>query len=161
MTHATWRNLFGANRFRVVMRRLGERGASTIFVVGMVVVLFAVAGLAIDGGRVLNGKDRAYDVAEQAARAGANQLDIGAVRAAGGGRVLIDESAARNAAAAFVGSVPGYSVESISTSPTQVTVQVRGTVHSVLLSLAGFSTFVVRGDATASPVTGITSGVIP
>jgi Flp pilus assembly protein TadG len=150
-------------RLRLLLRgrRATERGASTIFVIGMVAVLFAVAGLAIDGGRVLNGKDRAYDVAEQAARAGANQLDIAAVRSAGGGQVRIDETAARNAAAAFVASVPGYSVEGIATSPTQVTVRVRGTVNSVLLSLAGFSTFTVRGDATASPVTGITSGAIP
>jgi Flp pilus assembly protein TadG len=127
----------------------------------MVVILFAVAGMAIDGGRVLNAKDRAYDIAEQAARAGANRIDLAAVRAAGGGRVELDEVAARNAAAAFVGAVPGYSVDTISTTPTQVTVRVRANVNTVLLSLAGFSTFVVQGDATASPVTGITTGVLP
>ncbi len=142
-------------------RPVGDRGASTIFVVGMVLVLFAVAGLAIDGGRVLNGKDRAYDIAEQAARAGANRIDITEVRAAGGGRVLVDEAAARNAAVSFVSAVPGYSLEAVSTTPTQVTVRVRGTVRSILLGLAGFNSFDVVGEATAAPVTGITTGVVP
>ena len=53
-----------------------ERGTATAFVVGFAVVLLACAGLVIDGGSALNARMTLADDVEQAARAGAQEIDI-------------------------------------------------------------------------------------
>ena len=66
-------------------RRLrGARGAANaLIIVAMTGVMLLAAGLAFDGSRVLAARREAVDVARQAARAGAQAVDIGAVRAGG------------------------------------------------------------------------------
>jgi Flp pilus assembly protein TadG len=133
-----------------------ERGSATIFVVGFAVVLLAGAGLAIDGGRAINARDKATDVAEQAARAGADQVDNRALRA--GGVVVLDQGAARVRADSFVLDA-GY-VPTTSTSANTVTVRTSATYRTALLGIIGINSIEVSGIATASPVTGI-NGVTP
>ena len=65
-------------------RLRGARGAANaLIIVGMTGVMLLAAGLAFDGSRVLAARREAVDVARQAARAGAQAVDIGAVRAGG------------------------------------------------------------------------------
>jgi Flp pilus assembly protein TadG len=125
-------------------------------VVGFAVVLFAGAGLAIDGGRAINARDKATDVAEQAARAGANQLDQGSLR--DDGLVVLDQGAARARADSFVTSA-GY-LPSTATSANTVTVRASATYRTALLGIIGLNSIDVSGIATASTVTGI-NGAIP
>lgn len=137
-----------------------DRGAATVFVIGMALVLFGVAGLAIDGGKVINEKDKAFDVAEQAARAGANQIALGPLRS--GGVVVIDSQAARSAAASFVSSTSTYQLDgSPAVNGNQVTVAVTKQISTNLLGLFGFGNFTIHAQATASPVTGIGAGGPP
>ena len=137
--------------------RLAERGSATIFVVAFSMVLFAGAGLAIDGGRIINERDKATDVAEQAARAGADQLDQGALRDLQ--IIRLDRPAAETRADAFVRKA-GYAPDVRSTGRT-VTVSASTTYHTVLLSIVGTNAVEVTGTATASQATEATNGAPP
>lgn len=138
----------------------GDRGSAALFFLLMTVVLLAVAGLAIDGGSVINAKDRAYDVSEQAARAAANRIDVGTLRA--NGQVVLDRGSAGQAAANFVAGT-GYTFEGVSFGAGQsVTVTVSKSERTTLLGLVpGLGQFTVTGSATAAPVTGINGGTGP
>jgi len=130
-----------------------ERGSATIFVVGFALMLFACAGLAIDGGRAINARDKATDVAEQAARAGADQLDKRLLR--NGGAVVLDQGAARARAGAFVASA-NYEVTPLTavTTVNSVTVRVSTTSETALLGIVGINSIDVSGVATSSPAAG-------
>ena len=128
----------------------------SVFVIGLSLVLFGVAGLAIDGGRVINAKDRAFDVA---ARSGANQIDVPTLRKSG--QVVLRPDTARTAAADYVGRYSGYTLDGpIGTTATTVTVSLRATVPTTLLSLVHIDSIDIAGTATASAVTGI-NGAVP
>ncbi|MBS3939868.1 MAG: hypothetical protein KG028_02800, partial [Actinobacteria bacterium] len=62
-----------------VAPRQGEDGAVSILVVGLATALLMVAGLLYDGGQILSARREAFAVADNAARAGAQALDIGAL----------------------------------------------------------------------------------
>jgi hypothetical protein len=66
-------------------RRRGgvERGSAALFVAIFAPAMIFMAGLVIDGGAALEAKQRASDIAEQAARAGASQCDVALLRSAG------------------------------------------------------------------------------
>lgn len=132
----------------------GDEGAVSVFVLALVVVLMIVAGLVVDGGRAVNARAAAFDAAEQAARAGANQLDAGTLRAAG--EVVLDPAAAQAAAVDNL-VARGYDAArvTVTTTGTEVTVAVREDVPTVLLSLAFISSFEVEGVATARAAAGI------
>lgn len=132
----------------------GDRGSASVFVIGMIVVLMVVAGLVVDGGRAINARARVLDDAEQAARAGANQLDVGTLRATG--EVRIDPGAADAAARDFL-RVRGYGAGDVQVTAdtAQVTVQVSDTVPTALLSLIFINEFDVTGGAGARAAVGI------
>jgi Flp pilus assembly protein TadG len=74
-----------------------DRGSVSVFLVVFAIAALALAGLIVDGGTILNTEERAADIAQQAARAGADQLNIQQLRA---GTVAVD--AATGCAAANV-----------------------------------------------------------
>ncbi len=140
-------------------RRGRDAGAMSVFVIGMSLVLFGVAGLAIDVGRVINARDRAYDVAEQAARKGADQINVTTLRVSG--VVVLDQGQAGAAARSYVSSNSGYSLDGpITTTATTVTVPLKATLPTSLLSLVGINDLDIKASATASAVTGI-NGAAP
>ncbi len=55
----------------------------SVFTVLFSVVVFLLAGLLVDGGSAINARLRANDIAEQAARAGADQIDVDHLRDTG------------------------------------------------------------------------------
>ena len=141
------------------MRRLDalpedrERGSLTLMLAVLMVVLLALAGLVIDGGRKLNQSSRAYAIAEEAARAGAGLVDTSAAYRSG--RLVIDEAAALAAARAYLADA-GYtgSVSPAGTQRIRVTVTV--TQPTLVLSLIGVDSMTSKGSAVASLVTGVT-----
>ncbi len=145
----------GTLRGRVArLRRRRDGGSMSVFVIGLAAVLFGVAGLAIDGGRVINARDRAYDVAEQAARAGANQINVETLRQ--NGTVVLDQGAAQSAARAYVLKNSGYTITGGSGSTaTTVTVALKATIPTTLLSIVNISSLNIEASATASAVSGI------
>ena len=58
-----------------------ERGSVAVFTVVFAVAVVFLAALIVDGGIAMNAKERAADIAEQAARAAAGDIDIAGLRA--------------------------------------------------------------------------------
>jgi Flp pilus assembly protein TadG len=79
-----------------VRRRTGDHGTITAFVAVLALALVMVAGLVYDGGQVLATQAKVRDIAGSAARAGAQEIDIDALRATGS--VIIDPARAEAAA---------------------------------------------------------------
>lgn len=137
-------------------RLAGDRGSASVFVLGLIVVLMAVAGLVVDGGRAVNARAEIMDDAEQAARAGANRVDDAVLRS--GGPVVLNQAAAAQAAADFLvarGYDPGR--VTASTNEAEVTVSVTDDVPTTLLSLIFIDSFEVAGSAVARAAVGITT----
>ncbi|WP_432887896.1 pilus assembly protein TadG-related protein [Kribbella sp. CA-245084] len=133
------------------MRRRSEHGSATIFLLGFATVLLVGAGLVIDGGLALNGRQRIADDAEQASRYGANAIDEASLR--GQGQVVVDTDAAVARATSFMAD-KGYRNISVSVDGDKVTTSAEGSVDTALLSLVGINSFTVRGEATAEAVEG-------
>ena len=71
-----------------------ERGSVTVFVVIFTIALVFVAGLVFDGGQILAARREASNVAESAARAGAQAIDEGELRRSG--QIRLDPLNARD-----------------------------------------------------------------
>ncbi len=140
------------------MRRLrrtrSERGAASVFVVGMSVMLFVCAGLVVDGGLAINARMKVADDAEQASRIGADTLDLDALRS-DQGVIRIDEVEAGQRAAAFL-AARGYAGNqyTVVVDFDSVTVTVRDTVDSMILQIVSIPRFDVAASATSTPQTG-------
>ena len=65
------------------IHRLDDRGAVTTWFVVMTIPMLLMAGLVFDGGRVLSERRESLDVAQNAARAGAQAVDLTALRSGG------------------------------------------------------------------------------
>lgn len=131
-----------------------QGGSITLPIVILTPALLLVAGLVIDGGNALTARQRAANEAESAARAGAAEVSIDAIRR---GDFTIDQAAAERAALAFVaatGDVAGAG--DVTTTARTVTVTVHATSTSYLLGVIGLSTFRVEGTATAESQRGVT-----
>lgn len=81
-------------------QRRGERGSVSILIAVLGVAFVVVAGLAIDGGRKLGALAEARDLADGAARAAAQQVDLAAYHATGA--VQLDPTAASRAATRYL-----------------------------------------------------------
>lgn len=126
--------------------RRGERGTATAFVVGMAVVLLACAGLVVDGGTALNARMRLADDVEQAARAGAQQIDQDALR--GSGVLRLDTAAATARSQGYISGL-GYTNAGVQVNGDEITVAARDVVSTKLLTLIGINSFDVSANATA------------
>ncbi|WP_239341607.1 pilus assembly protein TadG-related protein [Frankia sp. CiP3] len=129
----------------------GDAGVVTAFTVVFVTALILVAGLVLDGGLALAAKVRAIHTAEEAARAGAQAVDLAGYRA--DGHVRLDPAGARQRAQAFLAAA-GVAGTVVVTG-TRVTVTVHATVPTQLLSLAGLDRLEVSGVGAAEAVRGI------
>lgn len=87
------------DRAPVITSQAGSISTSVPLLVLTVVVL---VGFVFDGGNAITAQRRAVNLAEQAARAAAERLDIGALRSRGSYR--LDPTAARAAAAGYLAS---------------------------------------------------------
>ena len=72
-----------------------ERGAISTFLAVIALAMLMAAGLAIDGGRKVNALLEASHLADNAARAGAQAVDLDTLRTNGDLRLLPDQAAAR------------------------------------------------------------------
>jgi Flp pilus assembly protein TadG len=130
----------------------------TAFVVIFAVALVFVSGLVLDGGRVLASKREANNLAESAARAGAQAISDDAVRR--GSPVILDGPAAETAACAFLGRAGQQCGGGtfVRTDGNEVTVTVRSSVDLLLLPV-GTQTFSVdRSACVVRGITNVTSG---
>ena len=126
--------------------RARDRGSITAFVVVITMTIMACAGLAVDGARVVGAKVAAADHAENAARAGAQEVT--ALRE--GGPPRLDPARARASAEAYLAD-QGVSGE-VSATAQRITVTVRATVATTLLRLVGISAKTVTATRSSEPV---------
>ncbi len=138
--------LFPADRPR-------EQGGLSIFVAICVMALVALLGLIVDGGGKLKASERADAIAQEAARAGGEQIDAG--RAIPGNGIVVDPAAAHDAAvrylqqAGFKGSYNIYPAD----GGRELVVDLSSTYQSIW----GLGDMPVRGHATAALVYGVTA----
>ncbi|MBT0772251.1 hypothetical protein KIH74_25120 [Kineosporia sp. J2-2] len=141
-------------------RRRDDSGQATVFVVAFAVVLLVLAGLVVDGGLAINARQRVTDDVEQAARAGAREIQVDTLRA--DGTVLVDPDAAQAAAARFL-AARDYPASGVSITADTGHVAVRATIEqkTALLSLIFFNSFTVTAQGQARPAVGITGEGLP
>jgi Flp pilus assembly protein TadG len=144
------------------VRASGERGSFTFAVIFWALMAMMLAGLVVDGGLSITERQRAGDIAEQAARAGAEQLDQALLRR---GVFQIDQGAACNQvnAVGIASGLPsgaaacdGFGQTTLPSGqvvPT-ITVKVTITYTPILIGLVYAGNFVASTDATAHPQPG-------
>lgn len=132
-------------------RRRDDRGQVTAFIVIFTAAVVMFAGLVLDGGLALSAKVRAIDEAQEAARAGAQALDLAAYRRDGTVRLVPGQ--ARTLAQRYLATTGDTCVVTVTVDTVTVTV----TAHqrTQLLTVLGLHTLTVTGTGSAHPVRGI------
>lgn len=122
-----------------------EDGMVTAFTIVIVIALMVFVGLAYDGGRALDGRVKALNEAQEAARAGAQALNLGALRA--GGTAVLDPEAAVSAAKAYLAGTGDTGT--VDVAGTTVTVSVTHIQPTVFLGMAGVGAITAHVTASA------------
>lgn len=132
-----------------------ERGEVSELVIVLVVSLFLIAGLVIDGGAKLTATSIASSTAQEAARAGAQPLDA---LPSGGGTAHISSSQAAAAAQSYLSAAGAQgSVRIIDSTTIEVTVS--STEPTVFLGLIGIHSLTATRTARVDLIHGQTTEV--
>jgi Flp pilus assembly protein TadG len=137
-----------------------ERGSMSVVVVLWALVITMVAALVIDGGLAISQRERAADIADQAARAEAQNVDEGTLRDSGQAQILPDDCGralaylATAAASVHYGkaAIDGCALSDDAPGNT-VTVTVHLTYSPFVFDLFG-GTITVTETGTATAATG-------
>lgn len=129
----------------------GDKGLVTVFVVLMATVVVMFGGLVLDGGLALAAKVRAIGEAQEAARSGAQAIDLAAYRRDGSLRLVPAQASQR--ARTYLSATGDESTVRATADSVTVTV----TVHqgTQLLQLLGVGTLSVTATGSAHPVRGV------
>lgn len=141
---------------RVQQLRNDDSGRVTGFVVIVVTAALLFAGLVLDGGLALAAKVRAIGEAQEAARAGAQEIDLAAYRASNSLRLVPERASA--AAHDYLAAAGHTGTVSVAGNTVDVTVTISQPTQ--LLGLTGIGSITVTGTGRAEPRRGI-SGVLP
>lgn len=133
----------------------GDRGSIAPAIPIIALFLFLLAGLVIDSSRLLNARGRAVAYAEEAARAGGQQIDLGS------DAVRLDPDEAARAVADFcavaaAGDGHLATCRATTVSATQVTVDTTFVIPTGLLGIIGVHQLTARGEGEATSQQGIT-----
>ncbi|WP_150253148.1 pilus assembly protein TadG-related protein [Nocardiopsis deserti] len=123
-----------------------DRGQATAFLVIMATALLLLVALVFDVGAALRERNRNLQLAQEAARAGAQQIDLAAYRA--DGTVTLDPTAATTAANTFLADAGVRGTATVNGDVVTVTAQSTYTFR--LLPLAART---ASGTASATPLT--------
>lgn len=127
----------------------GDEGRVTAFVVVAMAGLLLVAGLVLDGGLALAARSRVIGIAEEAARAGSQQLDLVGYRA--GRPLTLDVGAATAAARDYLAAAGVTGTVTVTTAPAEVVVTATTTAQPQLLDSIGIGPFELTGTGAARP----------
>ena len=135
----------------------GQLGSISTSVPLLVLTVLVLVGFAFDSGNAITAHRRAVNLAEQAARAGAQRLDIAALRSRGAFR--LDRPAAQRAAAAYLASTGNHGRVQLGRDEDgdYVQVTVSWSQPAVFASLLGRSRFTGTGTARAHNCHGLTT----
>lgn len=153
-------------RTAAARRQRADRGSVAVFTVVFAVAVVALTALIVDGGVALNARERAADIAGQAARAAASNIDIVALRTTGRPSIgpgacaaagLLVASYAR-ADSSGVDRVDSVAIDSCSAPPGSETATVRVEVVTAPLVGGIFGSADEFATQSATAQCGITEG---
>lgn len=124
-----------------------QHGRVTAFVVVLTTACLLFAGLVLDGGLALAAKTRAIGQAQEAARAGAQELDLTTYRTTGVFR--LDPTHAQLAAQRYLSTIHATGAVTVTGNTVAVTVTTRAPTQ--LLGLLGIHEITVTGHGRAEP----------
>ncbi|WP_067889782.1 pilus assembly protein TadG-related protein [Actinomadura chibensis] len=133
-------------------RRRSDAGSYSLLAIVLGFIFLLLVGMVYDLGGKLRAGQRAGNLAEEAARAGAGQIDRDG--AYSGGRLVVDRAAAVRASRAYLAAA-GESGSVTPVGATRIRVTVTVTQPTVLLSMIGVGPTRVTRTATADLLTGI------
>jgi len=126
-----------------------DRGSISIWLATSSFVMLVLVGLAVDLGGQVHAKERAHDVAAEAARTAGEQLR--AAPAVEGRFVAVDTANARQAALQYLDAAGVNGTVDI-TNGTTITVRVTDTYNPTFLGAIGINHLTVTAEASARPV---------
>ena len=126
-------------------RSRDERGSVTLFYVMGAIGMIVILGLALDLSGMVFAKQRAYDVAAQAARAGAEAVQTDSIMT--GQQLVIDSGKASAAASNYIAG--SGMTGSVSVSATAVDVTTRYAWSPQILGQFGIGAHEFEGHASA------------
>ncbi len=134
-----------------------DRGTVAMFTTIFALFVIVLAGLLVDGGLAIHARQRAADIAEQGARAAADDVDVNHLRQTGRARIADPRAAcarAQRLIAAYpeVTGRPRCQIEGLQTAHVAVQIKVRLQLLSIM---PGFGDFTMTSAASAHPQEGI------
>ena len=132
----------------------GDSGQVTVLVLGLSLVAFAVAGLAVDGTRAFLLRRTLQNAADGASLAGASEIDTTFYYGSGGRRISLDDAAARQTAARWLGLRGIRARASIEARADSVRVVLRSEMPTSFLGLVGIDSVSVAAVSHSAPVPG-------
>lgn len=126
-----------------------EHGSISIWMLNASFAMTILVGLAVDLGGQVHARQRAHDVAAEAARAGGQQVQ--AAPAIEGRSIGVDTVRARTAAKQYL-TAAGVTGTVKVTGGDTVTVNVTDTYSPTFLSIIGIGDLTVTAEASARPV---------
>ncbi|MBV7249280.1 TadE/TadG family type IV pilus assembly protein [Streptomyces sp. MW-W600-10] len=132
-------------RFRAAQR---DRGGVELFMPIMALACFVILGLVVDGTGALNANSDATYQAQEAARAGAQQIDPG--QAITGEAIVVDPDAAAAAAQDYLAASGLDGSVTVSGDGKSISVTVTGSYEPLFASLIGFDALPVTGEGKAT-----------
>lgn len=128
-----------------------DDGSLTVFTTIVLGTLMLFAAVSLDFGAALNAKIRALHAASEAARMGAQQLDIPALHS---GRIrVLNPMQAAAAARRFLAT--SGTTGTVAATATSVKVYATARQRTWILPIVGIDSVALTADATASPETAV------
>lgn len=131
-----------------------EAGQISVMALGLALITFAVAGLAVDGTKAFLLRRTLQNAADAAALAGSGGLDAESYYSSGGRRVELDPEVARRTALDLLNGRGLEGQVSIDAEAAGVQVTLRSEARTTFLSLVGIRSLPVAVVARAEPVAG-------
>lgn len=128
--------------------RHDERGSVSVWAVLIVAAFTLVVGISVDLVGQVAAKQRANDVAGQAARIAGERADTNALMA-GTGKVVVNPQQARRAALDYIVGADMTGAATIEAGGTQLVITTTATYRPVFLTSVGIGPLTVTGTATA------------
>lgn len=130
----------------MTQRTRDERGSISLWMVTASFVMMMLVGLAVDLGGQVHAKQRAHNIAAEAARTGGEQIE--AAPAIEGRYVSVDITAARTAAEQYLAAAGVDGTVTVTGGDT-IHVAVTDTYTPTFLSFIGIGDLTVTSDASA------------
>jgi Flp pilus assembly protein TadG len=133
-----------------------ERGSISLYFAITAIAALVMAGLVVDGGAALATRERAADLATQAARAGADALTPSSLRSGLPTGLTADPANATQAADSILAD--GGATGQVTVDGDTVTVTAHLPRHTVILSAVGLTNISQTATASATALVGTSTG---